>query len=818
MKQIQVLAVGGLGLALLVADPRAARAAAEESGALEEVVVTAQRRAENLQEVPISLTAFTGADLEKANARGAADYLAQTPNVAFTEDKQSGARGLAVAIRGVNNLVTGENAFVNSVGIYLDEFSIASVPNGVANPFMPDMDRVEVLRGPQGTYFGRNALGGALNLTTRDPTDKYEGQVTVGAESYSTYGHSENIAAIVNLPLADNFKVRLVGTFDDSTGFVKNINPSGNGAFHRWENLRARAVWQPTEATRVSFNLLYGKEHQGADETVPSGVNDLDTIDTFGYQPGTAFDPGTGFWPNNTSKFSADLQQRNDLKTTIVIVNIAHKFSDALTWKTIAGIIKSDQQRLFDNDLVGNLDVLKRTNDYTGESYSLESRLEAKSAAVDWVIGTMLAHDSQNQANAVAVSSDPTATLTRDGTVYGFLPPFPEGLGLALNTKAFRVKSFALFADATWHLNDRAQVFAGARFTQDDVNKTLVGHGIRPGLNPDPACSGFFGCFGNFTRPVADGGGTYKDVTPRIGFRYKLTDDTNAYATISKGYKAGGVSTGNDTNHGSAPIVLPYNKETLWNYELGIKSEFADHRVRVNAAAFYMTWKDLQFEAFRFLTPGDLSSNFEQTINIPKADAKGFELEITARPIEALTVGAAIGYLDSEIKENQACSVDPDPPRVLCVNGHTLTQITGGFNVNLVGLQIPNAPKITANAFAEYRVPLAGNSAWVRAEWNHRSSTHTDIEAATWQQTLTPSPNQGYTREVPASGFPYAVPAYDVFNLRAGFDWKRASLSLYVQNLTDEKYYTGTYQKFGLSGIRLRPNPRVIGGSVTLRF
>jgi iron complex outermembrane recepter protein len=815
MKQFQVLAAGITILLPLATHAQAAPGGTADSGALAEIVVTAQRRVENLQDVPISITAFSGAELEKTNVRGAADYLAQTPNVSFTEDKQSGARGLSVAIRGVNNLVTGENAFVNSVGIYLDEFSIASVPNGVANPFMPDMERVEVLRGPQGTYFGRNALGGALNLTTKNPTDKVEGQVSVGAESYSTYGHSENIAGIFNMPISDSFKMRLVATYDDSTGMVQNVNPSGNGAGHKWLNLRLRAVWTPTDADRVGFNVLYGKEHQGADETVPSGVNDLDTIDTFGYQPGTAFNPGTGFWPNNTSKYSADLQQRNDLKTLIGVVNYAHQLSSELTWKTIAGIIKSDQERFFDNDLVGNLDLLSRTNLYDGKSYSIESRVESRSSAADWVVGAMYAKDKQNQYNDVAVSSDPTATLTRDGTVYGFLPPFPPGLGLALNNKSFSVKSGAVFADATWRLTTETEIFAGARYTHDDVEKDELQYGLAPGLNPAP-CTPFFGCFGNFPRPAADGKESFSQVTPRIGVRYKMSDASSVYATISEGYKAGGLSTGNNTNlAGSPPIVLPYRKETLWNYELGMKSEFADHRVRVNAAVFYMQWKDAQFEAFRFLTPGDLSSNFEQTINIPKAEGKGAELEITARATPNFTVGAGVGYLDTEILENQSCSNAADP---LCVNGHTLTQITGGFNVDLKGLPIPNSPKLTANAYGEYRWPLGKNSAWLRGEYVHRDSTYTDIEAAANQQTLGPSPNQGLTRVVPADQFPYKVPSYDVLNLRGGFDWERVSLTLYVQNATDEKYYTGTYQKFGLSGIRLRPNPRTIGGNVIFRF
>ena len=175
--------------------------AQETSLALEEVVVTAQRREQSIQDVPVSVSAFSGETLQQRNITNAVDYLAITPGVSFTEDGQTGSRGMGIAIRGVNSLVSGENAFVNSVGIYLDDFSVASVPNNVANPNLADMERVEVLRGPQGTYFGRNAVGGALNLTTKKPTDEFEGEVIVGLEDYEDAGESYNITGIVNIPV-----------------------------------------------------------------------------------------------------------------------------------------------------------------------------------------------------------------------------------------------------------------------------------------------------------------------------------------------------------------------------------------------------------------------------------------------------------------------------------------------------------------------------------------------------------------------------------------------------------------------------------------
>ena len=252
--------------------------------ALEEVTVTDQRREQKLQEVPISVTAFTGTTLERLNVRSSIDYLALTPNVSFTEDGQAGSRGLGIAIRGINNLVSGENAFVNSVGIYLDEFSVASVPNQVANPNLADMERVEVLRGPQGTYFGRNALGGALNMTTNKPTDEFGGRVILGAETYENAGNQYNVTAILNMPVSDTFKLRGLVYYEDSDGWVENACAKGanaatcpaaaengftpNGApdsGHETLTFRLHAAWDVGENTSILGSLYYTDEEQGHD-------------------------------------------------------------------------------------------------------------------------------------------------------------------------------------------------------------------------------------------------------------------------------------------------------------------------------------------------------------------------------------------------------------------------------------------------------------------------------------------------------------------------------------------------------------------------
>jgi len=284
---------------------------------------------------------------------------------------------------------------------------------------------------------------------------------------------------------------------------------------------------------------------------------------------------------------------------------------------------------------------------------------------------------------------------------------------------------------------------------------------------------------------------------------YQATDDINVYGTISQGYKAGGLSVGNNTNEEGEPaIVVPFKEETLWNYELGMKSELWDNRVRLNASLYYMEWSDLQMESFRFLTPGDLSSNFEQTINIKDAEAWGSEVEMVAALTDNITFTSAIGYMDTEITSNDTA------------------EITGGFNVDLNGLDLAKAPEWTYNASLQYRLPIGNNEAWIQLEYIHRDGQYGDIEALTYQQTDGPAPNSGLARNSIGEfgDYPFKTPDYDVWNLRAGFDMEHWTFAAYVQNLGEEDYYTGTGENFGVSGMRLRPTPRIIGGNIKYRF
>ena len=783
-------------------------------GALEEIVVTAQRREQNLQEVPVSVTAFTGAVVEQSNIRAARDYLTLTPNVAFTDDGQVGSKGIGLAIRGVSNLISGaaENTGINSIGIYMDGFSIASVPNGVVNPALPDMESIEVLRGPQGTFFGRNSVGGALNLRTADPADEFGFKLTVGGEKYENANEMGNVTAIVNAPVSDDFGLRGVFMYEDSGGRVKNACATGataaecpgsvennftpNGAKNSGHEEffgRIKAVWDVSEDTTVSVNLSYSDIDQGHDENVPSGILDVDTVDTLGLSE--AIDPGTGFWPDNRSYLSHDLGEYNKNEALIAIVSIEHELNDNLKLTSITGVVDAENRRWFDQDLVGGVDSIDRTNRYEGTSWSTELRLDYTSERMDWTLGAMYSNDEQDQNNLVAVSTNATATLNG----FGWLPPFPEDLGLAFNTKGYEVEEQAVFADMTFHLTDSLDLIAGGRLTQSQVYRSLAANGIAPIGDPS---LGFFGSFVNFPRPVATGESDYTDFAPRFGARFQVTDEVNVYALVSKGYKPGGNSVGNNTNApGNPAFATKYDKESLWNYEMGVKSELLEGRLRLNAAVFHLEWDNLQFESFFFLTPGDLSTNVDQIISIEEAEANGLEVEFAALLTDGLTVSGGLGYLDTEIKSD------------------TTVQLSGGWRPSLLGLDLPKSPELTANLVGEYRWPIGGdNEAWIRLEYIHRDGQYSDMEGVTNRQLNGPAPNNGLIHSSGPNEFPYRSPDYDLLNLRAGVEWGQWSITGFVQNLTDEKYYTGTQENFGVSGIRLRPNPLTFGGSISYTY
>ncbi len=722
------------------------------------IIVTAQRREQVLTDVPISISAFDANTIEKANIAEAKDYLALAPNVSFTEDGETGNRSINIAIRGVSNLDLGEASTQQSIGYYLDELSVGSTANGTYNPPLIDIERIEVLRGPQGTYFGRNASGGALNITTKKPGPDLYAEAGGQYSSFDTW----NAYGIVNLPISDGLYFRGVASRDESGGLVKNINPNGTpDSGYKYYYLRGAVRAEPTSDITIDVSAAYNHQNEGFDASVPSGVLDLDTKSIFG----SDFEPipdDVKFYPDNQRYVNHNAPEYNRNRFLVLNGRVDVDLG-GFSLRSVTGYIGSKNRRYFDQDNI-SADAINRHNRNSGRSFSQELRLQSNGTQkLDWVVGGLYANDRIRQFNSVFAGADTTYTDPQTGEVIGLLPPIPAGFRINENNKIFKTESLAAFVDLTLNL-DRLHLTAGGRYTHDKITNSAFGVVA-------------------FEAPVPDiaGSSSFDDFSPRFVARYELSDAANVYATVSKGYKAGGV----DINSG---IVSRFEPEELWNYEVGLKGTALDHALTYSLSAFYLKWSDLQVQTNYLSIPGDISSAVELTLNAAKASNKGFEFELQARLSDEFSAGAAFGYLDSKF--------DSFPSAVLA----------GNNEVDLTGKRLPKTPKYTVSTFVDYEREVGSD--WKihgRGELNMRSSTPGDLEGVS-------------AAELGLPRFPYVPQGYAVVNLRAGLSNDRFEIGAFVDNLTKTDYYTGTQDNFGLGGIRLRPHPRVIGMTGKIKF
>ena len=284
-------------------EARAQQGSAEAQEArttLEEVVVTSRRREESLQDVPIAVSAFSAESIQRNMIEGVDDVFSRTPNVSFTTEGSRDRKRLS--IRGVTEFITeaGEATVpANTFGIYIDDFSVATA---TSNPGVMDIERIEVLRGPQGTYFGRNAVGGALNITTRKPTNEFFAEVTADASRYETY----EVAGTLNLPLIDDkLAMRANVKYHESDGYIKNINPTGGGNDSEYKYGRLSLRYTPNENLTLDVIASASDELVGMREGVPSGVLSAFTESLYG----TVTPDGIGYWPQNTNRVNFNRPQ-----------------------------------------------------------------------------------------------------------------------------------------------------------------------------------------------------------------------------------------------------------------------------------------------------------------------------------------------------------------------------------------------------------------------------------------------------------------------------------------------------------------------------
>jgi len=744
---------------------------AQDGAVLEEIVVTAQRREQNLQDVPISITVFTSDQIKRNMFFDVSDYFARTANVAV-----SGERGRRrrenMSIRGVAN-IGGES---NALGFYFDEFNVAIATN---NPQINDIERIEILRGPQGTYFGRNSTGGAINVITTKPGPEFYAEGLVGIGEFDTY----ELDGVINVPLVeDKLFARVAGRWTQTDGFIENVDPAGGSDQSEYWNVRAALRWIPTERLTLDLSATVVDEIDRQEKGVASHVILDDSIQNLAFAVGGApVTDGLAPFPTNQDTISRNdpFDQENEYQ--IYVGRLEYEF-DKYALTSITGFIDQENSEIGEVDGT-SLDMFREETFGNSDSFSSELRFSTIGEhKLDWLVGALYAEDNfqidatftPESGNLLFIPFDPFCFANPPACFVSLPTDF-----ILFNDQVDRTEtSWAVFADATWHVNEKLDLTVGGRYTDDEIEKQQTAIEFET-----------FQDFGT-------GKVSFDDFSPRFAANYAWTDDVNVYATISKGYKAGGLQL--ELLPSGQIFPSEFLEETLWNYEVGMKGLFLNNRLRLGVAVFYMDWQDIQV-ANRQQLIDPATGTFvviETTANAKGAESTGAEFDFDWRATAALSFDGSIGYLDTEFDDFANSGVED----------------ASGNIVDLTGSEMVLAPKWTVNVNGEYRRRIFGNSdGFIRAEFIYRDKMKPRIFSRL----------DALIRDDPfvdgSPGTPFETPDYDVWNFRAGIESDRYSLVAYVENAFDELYWTGAFESVSFSGIQIMPNPRMFGVRLTVR-
>jgi len=583
-------------------------AGASPAFAVDEIVVTAQRREQSLQEVPVAVSAFDSNTIEQLQMNVVKDIGQNVPNLQ-TYTVTAGAQAIQVHSRGASVQNPGFNASESPVGIYQDDVYFGRLAS--ANLDLADVERIEVLRGPQGTLYGRNTIAGAIKIISRTPGDEAWATGSAGIGNYDTWKLSGSVGG----PIEEGALAGSLAVLYEDRGAGWQDNPLTGAEPGQYENL-------------VMRGKLHWYQGDFFDAVVSVWGADLDN-DGYNGVPYSAFpdsagkDTGGPLGPTFYSNLSGDGVNYGSSDQTGASLDMSFKFGFA-TLRSITALSTIDDRFGFDLAGGGGIGIdtetanngLLATSDSSVDTLSQELQLigDAFDGSVDWILGAYYQGEDGEQTYA--------GTFTAPGpfTVFDFSE--------AIETDT---DSYALFAQATWKMTDRLSLTAGARWTDDEKKYDNVCTGTTCSDDVDS------------TPAVADVhlDESFDEVTGKIGVDYKLTDDSLVYLSFSQGFQAGGFQTLCFGNMSATCAGTFYEPQTVDSIEAGWKSDFLDNTLRLNLVGFYAMYDDLQ-------QTGLTGSSFPLQ-NIGDVDVYGAELEASWTPIDNLNVFGFLGWQESNL-------------------------------------------------------------------------------------------------------------------------------------------------------------------------
>ncbi len=650
--------------------PTPASTSEQADSGIEEIIVTAQRREESLQRVPVAITAIGTATLREQNIQTLADVARIAPNIAISSSGYTAPTN-ALPVIYIRSIGQQDPSIYSDPGVpvYVDGVYVARSAGGAID--LPDISRVEVLRGPQGTLFGKNAVGGAVNIVTATPGVNPGTRIDILGGSYKLL----EAKGVTNLQLSDTFGLTAAADVRRENGFgdrldVATGNRLGRLGDQRHLSARLRARWTPTDALTVDLSGDYTRYRDTATPSqatiVPSGLLTLENarVATPRGLTITQATAASGDYDN----FSRNPQRVSD-KLGGVSATVAYDLGGGATLKSITAYRKAHDVFARDVDTAA-IAYFEAARDMHSSQFTQELQLVGKAmdGKLDYIFGGFYLHDRSSQFDNVLLTPDLYAA-TGNTVAQDRARNYDDSQ---------KTKSYAGYAQATLHLGDRLGLTAGLRYTDEKKRATVFVISPISNIVYVPQ------------QVLAD---RWHSLTPRFAVDFQVSDNLLAYASASRGFKSGGFN-GRPSNLAS---LTTFDPEKVWSYEAGVKSEFFDRRVRLNLAGFTADYSNIQLSR-QTIIAGVLISDIS---NVASSRVKGVEAELVLAPVSGLELSAAAGYTDNKYTKVQA--------------GAVVTQAN----------KIPYAPDWTVNLSARYRADLGPGTLTPSVNYAYRASTYT---------------------------------------------------------------------------------------------
>lgn len=722
-----------------------------------DIVVTAQKRAQSLQEVPFAVTAFGPDQVEAQRLFGLEDLAKNTPNFTIASNSPSQP---VLTIRGIGS-TNREAGSDRSVVPFVDEIYLGRTSASTFDIF--DIERVEVLRGPQGTLFGRNVSGGAISITTAKPVDRIEAKAQLTAGNYDRF----EARAMINVPLTESWAARVTGSTVRHGGFYDNVLLGDDNVGRlRSNDIRGQLLYNDHDGTRVLFAAAgyESKTHGLPSKNVRGQATQANFEAAIAQYTTSAFPsalPVSDPWSveNNIIGDSRSSGGRVYGRLEKEFGGVSLTFIPAYVWSSLN---ESRDLGGFPIRDAGALTAGFESTRYENEKYnalSLEARLGSTGGGTfDWVAGVYY----------LAEETDRSQELVRQINNSYSNPIFLQ---------ASNDESIAGFGQVSWRMTDSIELTVGARYTHDsrrfsletaDLITSAERASIIAQLGRAPTIAPLQELFrGNVQR-------SENAFTPKVAIRFEPIRHQNLYLSWSRGYKGGGFDASATR---LVNLGVGFEPETVDSYEAGLKSLLFDRTLRLNIAGFYTDFKNLQLRDRTLLIPGNEASAIVQVINAARAKIKGLEIETVWQVSDSFNVGGSLSILDSKV-----------------------TRANPGSTV-LLGTALPRAPKTTYSLNANYHLDR-GRSGLpfdleLAADYRHSSSIYFDIN------------------EQLAS----TQPAFDLVNARLTLAVsEQVQIMLWGKNLGNKLYFSEAQASAaGRSAAVTWGDPRTFGVTLTLR-